>query len=784
MAIDMTEVQQLFYEESYEGLDSMESILLDLEVGTMDKEITNSIFRVVHSIKGGAGIFKFDQVVTFAHVAETLLDEMRNGQHTVTQHLIDLLLNSVDVLRMMLGHLRGERALIPEEIEHCQRELEAVLKKNQVTTPPPVEAAVVVSPPETLPPSALLPVVTAQKIWHVHFNPYPSLLKTGNDPLNLFRELSNLGELTVKVDTRGLPDFANLVAENCYLAWELTLRSSVERSEIQEIFEWVEGDCDLEIIQEVVDIPAAMPQTSPLSPVESPPTSPKSVIETTGTAETSPTQPSEPKSDNVVATTVDAAEVANAVSAIQQSVSDALNSEDRPFTEVPAVNAPIDTVLSSKIPIKEAITEKTNTANAGQQHNNETSSIRVGIDKIDALINMVGELVITQSMLDQVGQSFDAARMVQLRDGLAQLERNTRELQESVMRIRMLPIGFSFNRFPRLVHDLSSQLGKKVELKLSGEHTELDKTVLEKMSDPLVHLVRNALDHGIEMPEQRIAAGKSEVGLLKLHAFHQSGSIIIQISDDGAGIDLDKVLHKAKSLGLVHGEENLSEEQLYELIFHPGLSTATQVSDLSGRGVGMDVVRRNIRALGGTIDVKSTRGKGSTFNIRLPLTLAILDGQLVRIGHDIYILSLLSIIESLRINSKYVNALAGRAEVYKLRDEYIPILRLYELFDIPATSTKLEEGLLVIVEGDGQKIGLFVDELLSQQQIVIKSLESNYKQIQGVSGATILGDGNVALILDVAGIIQLFHHRTSYLTRHHHLHTQPTSSSPVATVTM
>jgi two-component system chemotaxis sensor kinase CheA len=373
---------------------------------------------------------------------------------------------------------------------------------------------------------------------------------------------------------------------------------------------------------------------------------------------------------------------------------------------------------------------------------------------------MVGELVITQSMLDQVGQNFDAGRMIQLRDGLAQLERNTRELQESVMRIRMLPISFSFNRFPRLVHDLSNQLGKKVELKLSGEHTELDKTVLEKMSDPLVHLVRNALDHGIELPEQRVAAGKSEIGMLKLHAFHQSGSIIIQISDDGAGINVDKVLQKAKNLGLVHSEENFPEEQLYELIFHPGLSTASQVSDLSGRGVGMDVVRRNIRALGGTIDVKSKPGKGSTFSIRLPLTLAILDGQLVRIGQEIYILSLLSIVESLRVNPKFVNSLAGKAEIYKLRDEYIPILRLYELFDIPATITKLEEGLLVIVEGDGQKVGLFVDELLSQQQIVIKSLESNYKQIQGVSGATILGDGNVALILDISGIIQLFHQRT------------------------
>jgi len=773
MAIDMTEVQQLFYEESYEGLDNMESILLDLEVGTMDKEITNSIFRVVHSIKGGAGIFKFDHVVTFAHVAETLLDEMRNGQHVVTQHLIDLLLNSVDILRMMLGSLRGEKTLIIEEVEACQRQLEAVLKKNQEVKTTPPEVSPIAAIPAEPPPPPTLPVVTnSQKIWNIHFKPYPSLLKTGNDPLNLFRELSNLGELTVTVDTQNLPDFKELVAENCYLAWELILRSSVELNEIQEIFEWVEGDCDLEITltSEVVPI-SDHPPASELS---------ESVIETAplesdihlATVAILPLVATEPPRI-VTAATVQHEE-------ISEPPQDSLKIENSPVVTVQEENASVLATSPSKVQIKESSSEKNNSSNAGQQHNSETSSIRVGIDKIDALINMVGELVITQSMLDQVGQSFDAARIIQLRDGLAQLERNTRELQESVMRIRMLPIAFSFNRFPRLVHDLSSQLGKKVELKLSGEHTELDKTVLEKMSDPLVHLVRNALDHGIEMPAQRLAAGKPEVGLLKLHAFHQSGSIIIQISDDGAGIDTDKVLQKARNLGLIHGEENLTEEQLYELIFHPGLSTATQVSDLSGRGVGMDVVRRNIRSLGGTIDVKSKRGKGSTFNIRLPLTLAILDGQLVRIGHDIYILSLLSIIESLRVNSKYVNALAGRAEVYKLRDEYIPILRLYELFDIPATTTKLEEGLLVIVEGDGQKIGLFVDELLSQQQIVIKSLESNYKQIQGVSGATILGDGNVALILDVAGIIQLFHHRTNYLTRHH-----PTlPSSHVATMTM
>jgi two-component system chemotaxis sensor kinase CheA len=364
-------------------------------------------------------------------------------------------------------------------------------------------------------------------------------------------------------------------------------------------------------------------------------------------------------------------------------------------------------------------------------------------------------------MLDQIGESFDNDKIENLRSGLAQLERNTRELQESVMRIRMLPISFSFSRFPRLVHDLSTQLGKKVNLVLSGEQTELDKTVLEKISDPLVHLVRNALDHGIEMPAERVAQGKPETGTLRLHAFHQSGNIMIQIKDDGAGFNVDKIRSKAIEKRLIGADETLTDEQIYEFIFHPGFSTAIQVSDLSGRGVGMDVVRRNIRSLGGSIDVYSRNGQGTTFTIRLPLTLAILDGQLIRVGQQIYILSLLSIVESLRVNKKYVNELAGQAEVYKLRDEYIPILRLYDLFEIETDLTNLEQGLLVIVEGDGQKLGLFVDELLSQQQIVIKSLETNYKQIQGISGATILGNGEVALILDTSGLLHSFHSRYS-----------------------
>ena len=385
----------------------------------------------------------------------------------------------------------------------------------------------------------------------------------------------------------------------------------------------------------------------------------------------------------------------------------------------------------------------------------EGTSIRVAIDKIDAIVNMVGELVITQSMLSELGANFEMNRLDRLVDGLAQLERNTRELQESVMRIRMLPISFAFNRFPRLVRDLSHSLGKKVNLKLSGEQTELDKTVMEKIGDPLVHLVRNSIDHGIEDPQTRRAAGKPETGLIHLNAYHKGGSIVIEIRDDGAGLRRSKIIEKARINRLIGETETLSDEMIHDLIFQPGFSTADTVSDISGRGVGMDVVRRNIKDLGGSIEVKSEEGKGSLFTIRLPLTLAILDGQLVRVGQEVYIIPLISIVESLQVKKGNLSSITGAAELYKLREDYIPIIRLHEIFDCDADNTELNGGLLVVVEGDGQRAGVLVDELLGQQQVVIKSLETNFRRVEGLSGATILGDGTVAIIIDVSGLIQV-----------------------------
>jgi len=393
-------------------------------------------------------------------------------------------------------------------------------------------------------------------------------------------------------------------------------------------------------------------------------------------------------------------------------------------------------------------------ASAAPKAGADAGSIRVATEKLDAIINLVGELLITQSMLSGFADGIKPNELDRLRQGLSQLSRNTRELQESVMQIRMLPIGFAFNRFPRLVHDLSRKLGKKVELKLQGESTELDKTVLEKIGDPLVHLVRNALDHGLETPERRLAAGKSDTGTLELGAFHESGNIIIEVRDDGAGLNRSRIMQKALDRGLVSSDQELTDEQIDNLIFMPGFSTAEQVSDVSGRGVGMDVVRRNITDLGGHVQIHSKEGIGSTIRIRLPLTLAILDGQLVRVGKEVFIISLLAILETIQIDPKRVSKLAGLTSLYHLRDEYLPIVRLCDQFGVEPDDRDSGDGLLVIVEADGRRIGLLVDDLLAQQQVVIKSLEANYSPVSDIAGATILGDGTIALIIDVPDLIR------------------------------
>ncbi|AQS35469.1 CheA signal transduction histidine kinase [Shewanella psychrophila] len=690
MEIDLSQFSQVFFEESLEGLDAMESELLNLDVNNPDDEAINTIFRAAHSIKGGSATFGFSQVANYTHLLETLLDEIRDGRRQMTSEHQDILLLSVDLLRNMFDALMRKIDFDDPLLAQLEKQFTMELEKGTQGS----ETAEVDSSSE---------ITTEQEasgllLWSIDFQAGIDILRCGNDPYLMFNELRQLGELSVNLAEHTSPEFNDIDPEACYLNWQLELITDQPLERLKEVFEWVEDECTINF------------SSNPLI--------------------------NENQDD----------ELSN-IESTQGTITQELQGSE-------AVQADIESNGA----------DETKTSNQGskpkavsQAKTPETSSIRVSIDKIDLLINMVGELVITQAMLGQIGQQekIDEESLISLKQGLEQLATHTRDLQESVMQIRMLPISFAFNRFPRLVRDIGQQLGKKVNLVLKGEDTELDKTVMEKIVDPMVHLVRNSLDHGLETPEERLAKGKSEVGTITLNAFHQGGSIIIEIIDDGAGLDTDRILNKAREKGLVGLEEELSTEAIHKLIFKPGFSTADSVSDLSGRGVGMDVVRRNINELNGSIELKSTQDKGSRFTIRLPLTLAILDGQLVRVGQHIYVVPLVSIHESLQVEPSKINRLSDGHELIQLRNEYLPVIKVYQEFCHTSDAREIKDGLVMVVDSNNEKIGLLVDELLSQQQVVIKSLEDNYNRVPGVSGATILGDGTVALIIDVTGLVSM-----------------------------
>lgn len=672
--MNLEQFHNTFLEECFEALDSMEAALLALDPETPDPESINTVFRVAHSIKGGAGMFGFTAITEFTHVLETLLDLLRSGRLAATPDIADRLLESVDVLRDLLRATQGEQAINTKQVATLRAQLEAAtMNPDAVATAATDNTAAAGTVPAADP--------SATPRWIIAFNPRPELLANGNDPVRLFAELARLGELSVRVRAGKLPVLAELDGEQCLLSWELTLIGKASREDVAAVFEWAEGDCNIEIRRDGDAGPAGASDSQPADPTPAPPSLASPGV--LGASTTS--KPEAPKSTR-----------------------------------------------------------------------SDPGSIRVNIEKIDELLNSVGEIVITQSMLAELGHGMAGAESDRLQSALAQLERNVRELQESVMRVRMLPISSVFSRFPRLVRDLSRKLGKQIDLRLTGEQTELDKTVLEKIGDPLVHLLRNSIDHGIEMPEERAAAGKPRAGTVRLNAFHKGGAIAIELCDDGKGLDRERILHTARERGLVGAGDTPGDDRIFDLIFQPGFSTAPEATELSGRGVGMDVVKRNIRALGGTIDLTSEAGKGTRTSITLPLTLAIVDGLTVAVGNEVYIVPLTAIVESLQLGSGAANRLVGRGEVFSFRGSYLPIIRLHELFDVEPRATELHEGLIMVVEGDGSQAGLFVDDLLGQQQVVVKSMETNYRRIDGISGATILGDGSVALILDVPGIMRVF----------------------------
>ena len=679
----LDEIRKIFEEECIEGLDTMESGLLNLEEGSASGEVVNDIFRAAHSIKGGSATFGYKKIADFTHLMETLLDLVRNGKKPASPEIVQLLLGCVDCLREMMEAIHSgeyDDARIADLMGHLQAELPR-------EDGDPEHHAVAAATPAPAPP-------VEPQGWRISFRPQEQLLRSGNQPLHILRALSELGECVVRSDVSRLPAFESLDPESIYLSWEIELKGAATLAQVREVFEWVEGECDLS-------------------------------IEPMGAAPASAAPP---------------AETAAPVAAV---------------VAVPA--APERRGVDRRAPVAEDRRKKPAAKEAG--------SIRVGIDKVDNLMNLVGELVITQAMLSQFGrETAGGLDIMGLRDTLEQLSRNTRELQEAVMQVRMLPVSVTFSRFPRLVHDLSAKLGKKIELEISGEQTELDKTVLEKIGDPLVHLIRNSLDHGIEDEATRVAAGKTPHGTIFVSASHESGNIVIRVADDGAGLNSEKILRKARERGLVAEDEELTRQQINDLIFMPGFSTADVVSDVSGRGVGMDVVRSNIQEIGGRVDVSSTPGEGSVFQITLPLTLAILDGQLVRVGKQVYVVPLLSIIETVQVDRERLNVITGQSPVYRLRGEAVPVISINRVLRVKEDAGDFagsdRERLLVIVEAGRNVVGLAVDELLEQHQVVIKSLENNFTQVPGTLGATILGDGTVSLIVDIAGLVRLSGVRT------------------------
>jgi two-component system chemotaxis sensor kinase CheA len=699
VSIDLDQFHDAFFEESFEALETMEASLLKLNVGAPDIELIGTIFRVAHSIKGGAGMFGFNDVASFTHTLETMLDELRSNKLNVTVHICDLMLKSVDVMRGMLRAVQHKTPIDAQAVADLQFDLELVVAQKGAAAPAPTPAAqptTAAAPVAAAGPDSAAAVAPAQAApgWLIGVQPLAQMLIHGNDPLRIFADLAELGTLACSLRDAPLPSLDALDPECCYLKWDLQLASGCDRAAIEAVFDWVQGDCEWQID------PIGGPVAAQAAPLE------------------------------------------HAAVAVNQSATPAA---------IPGPPAEVAAPPAAAVPPLAAVKSGAEAGKGGA----DSSSIRVAIEKIDELMNSVGEIVITQSMLTQLSSRVHGDTADRLRTGLAQLERNVRELQESVMRVRMLPISSVFSRFPRLVRDLSQRLGKNIELKMTGEGTELDKTVLERIGDPLVHLVRNCIDHGIEMPDVRAEAGKGAAGTVHLNAYHKGGSIIIEVMDDGKGLDRSRILSKARAKGLVGQNEPLGDEAINDLIFLPGFSTAEQTTDLSGRGVGMDVVRRNIKQLGGTVELRSEQGKGTRFTISLPLTLAIVDGQSVAVGTETYIVPLVTIVESLQLKPGSARTLVHRGEVFPFRGDYLPIIRLHEIFGIEARTAELHEGLIMVVEGDGRKVGLFVDDLLGQQQVVIKSMETNYGRIDGVSGATILGEGMVALILDIPGLIRV-----------------------------
>ena len=698
----LDQLKQTFFDECSEALEQIESGLTDLREGNGSDDTINAVFRSVHSVKGGAGIFGFDGLVNFAHVFETVLDAMRSGKLAATQDIVDTLLPANDVLTDLISMSRAGQPIPPEFGGEARTALERILAHdaeggapNDDNSPAPADFEGLDFTPVRADDFDTPMTNDGKRTFRIVFRPKPDMLKKANEPLYIVRELRKLGELELVAETERLPPLTEIEPDVCYVGWTGTLRTTAQRGQVDEIFEFVSGDCEIEIAEEI-----AAPD---LSPIEQP------VV-------------------NDVAP--------NGVTDVSSAPAQALM-EPAPSPSAPSPST--ETVAARPAPVKAAAT-----------------TMRVELDKIDRVVNMVGELVIAQAMLGQIVHGLPEETSSRLTQVLDEVIHHTRELKDSVMSMRAQQIGAVFQRMPRLVRELGAKTAKKVRLEMHGEHTEVDRSIIERLGDPLTHIIRNSIDHGIETPQVRTAAGKSEEGTIRLSAEHRGGRIVVEIRDDGGGIDSDRVFRKARERGLVSPDATLNEDELNNLIFMPGFSTAETISDISGRGVGMDVVRRNIQDVGGRISLKSERGKGMTIQLALPLTLAVMDGMVIKIGQDTYVLPLSTIVECLRPSNSDIHNLVGGRGMLRLRGDLIPLVNLSDLLDLGSAPASSDERVVIIADaGDGSRFGCIVDELCGHQQVVVKSMEESYGAVSGVAGATILGNGRVALILDVEKLSDL-----------------------------
>ncbi|MGI3901832.1 MAG: chemotaxis protein CheA [Janthinobacterium lividum] len=716
----LAEIKQTFFQECEEQLVELEAGLLAIEAGDHDIEVVNAVFRAVHSVKGGAGAFNLSDLVHFAHTFENAMDLVRVGRLAPSPPLVRVMLRAADILADLVRAARADTphdasraAAVAAELTACCAE--AVPKGQTASAPAPVVAA---APPvaatggddefEFVPLAIdlsdfgdLAPPPVLNR-FRIGFRPRPELYAKGNDTAILLRELALLGTVEVACDLSELPGLAEMEPENAYLGWVITLSTERDEAAIREIFDFVEWDSTLtvELLQD-----------------ESPVAEEEFVFEVIPMLELPDL--GEPE--------VEAAAPDPVVVPLRAARPPA------PDAPAPVVAAPADAATAEHRPAAQA-----------------SPTIRVDLDRVDRLIDLVGELVINQAMLAERVNEAGLARMSQVAVGLDELEQLTREIQDSVMAIRAQPVKSVFQRMPRLAREVAMQVGKSVRLVTEGENTEVDKTVIERLSDPLTHMIRNAIDHGLESPEKRLAAGKPEEGQVRLSALHRSGRIVIEISDDGAGINRERVRAIAIEKGLIPPDSKLSDEETDNLIFLPGFSTAATISDISGRGVGMDVVKRSIQALGGRISITSVPGKGSTFTMSLPLTLAVLDGMVVTVAGHTLVIPLTAIVEILLPKATEVHGFGGTARVIGVRNGFIPLVDVGEVMGFRGSLDDARAGVALLVEIEGgARSALLVDAIQGQRQVVIKSLESNYGHVPGIAAATILGDGRVALILDV-----------------------------------